>query len=70
MGPNFGGVHETMTRTATKRAVYDILSQADTTNEDLSTAFTGAEGQINSRPLTYQTAKQYSTDAKSVFPWS
>ena len=41
---------------AAKRAVYGILSKADVTDEKLMTAFTGAEGLINSRPLTYQSA--------------
>jgi len=33
-----------------------ILSKADVTDEELMTAFTGAEALINSRPLTYQLA--------------
>ena len=53
--PHFGGVHETMIKAA-KRTIYVILSKADITDEDLSTAVTGAEDLINSRPLTYQTA--------------
>ena len=55
LGAHFGGVHETMIKAA-KRAIYGILSEADITDEELSTAFTGAEDLINSRPLTYQTA--------------
>ena len=55
LGPHFGGVHETMIK-AGKRAIYGILSKADITDDELSTAFTGAENLINSRPLTYQTA--------------
>ena len=55
LGPHFGGVHETMIRGA-KRAIYSILSKVDITDEELSTASTGAEDLINSRPLTYQTA--------------
>ena len=55
LGPHFGGVHETMIKAA-KRAIYGILSKADITDEELSTAFTGAEDLISSRPLTYQTA--------------
>ena len=42
LGPHFGGVHETMIKAA-KRATYSILSEADITDEGLSTAFTGAE---------------------------
>ena len=53
--PHFGGVHKTMIKAA-KRAIYVILSKADITDEELSTAVTGAEDLINSRPLTYQTA--------------
>ena len=36
---------------AAKKAIYGILGSADGTDEELMTAFTGAEG-----PLTYQTA--------------
>ena len=55
LGPHFGGVHETMIRGA-KIAIYSILSKVDITDEELSTASTGAEDLINSRPLAYQTA--------------
>ena len=41
---------------AAKRAVTAILGNADITDEELMTAFTGAEALINSRPLTYQSA--------------
>ena len=40
-GPYFGRIHETMIKAA-KRAVYGILSKADISDEELSTAFTGA----------------------------
>jgi len=53
--PHFGGVFETMIKAA-KRAIKAILSKADITDEELMTAFTGAEALINSRPLTYQSA--------------
>ena len=53
--PHFGGVHETMIKSA-KRATYAILGTADMTDEELIAAFTGAEALINSRPLTYQSA--------------
>ena len=53
--PHFGGVHETMIKAA-KRAVYAILGNADITDEELHTAFVGAEALINSRPLTYQSS--------------
>ena len=55
LAPHFGGVHETMIKAA-KRAIYAILGNADITDEELLTAFTGAEALINSRPLTYQSA--------------
>ena len=53
--PHFGGVFETMIKAA-KRAVMTILGNADVTDQELMTAFTGAEALINSRPLTYQSA--------------
>ena len=53
--PHFGGVFETMIKAA-KRAVMAILGNADVTDDELMTAFTGAEALINSRPLTYQSA--------------
>jgi len=39
-----------------KKAISAILQNADINDEELLTAFTGAESLINSRPLTYQTA--------------
>ena len=53
--PHFGGVHETMIKAA-KQEVYAILGNADVTDEELHTAFVGAEALINSRPLTYQSS--------------
>ena len=55
LAPHFGGVHETMIKAA-KRAIHAILGNADITDEELTTAFTGAEALLNSRPLTYQSA--------------
>ena len=55
LAPHFGGVHETMIK-APKRAVNAVLGNADVTDEELTTAFTGAEALLNSRPLTYQSA--------------
>lgn len=55
LGPHFGGAHESMIKAA-KRAIYAILGNADITDEELTTAVTGAEALINSRPLTYQSA--------------
>jgi hypothetical protein len=53
--PHFGGAHEIMVRAA-KRALVAILGEAEVTDEELHSAFTGAEALLNSRPLTYQTA--------------
>lgn len=55
LAPHFGGVHETMIKSA-KKAISAILGNADITDEELQTAVIGAESLINSRPLTYQTA--------------
>ena len=52
--PHTGGVFEIMIKAA-KRAMR-IFSNADLTDEELLTAIVNAEGLINSRPLTYQTA--------------
>ena len=41
---------------AAKRAVNAVLGNADVTDEELVTAFTGAVALLNSRPLTYQSA--------------
>ncbi|XP_047123010.2 uncharacterized protein LOC105849104 [Hydra vulgaris] len=55
LGPHLGGVFEIMVK-AVKRAMTGILEKADITDEELCTAFTGAESLLNSRPLTYQSA--------------
>ena len=55
LAPHFGGVHETMIKAA-KWAVNAVVGNADVTDEELTTAFTGAEALLNSRPLTYQSA--------------
>ncbi|CAC5423300.1 unnamed protein product [Mytilus coruscus] len=55
LAPHFGGIHETMIKSA-KRAIYAILGNADINDEELLTAFTAAEALINSRSLTYQSA--------------
>ena len=39
---------------AAKKAIYAILSRADVMDEELLSAVIGAEGLINSRPLTFQ----------------
>ena len=49
--PHFGGAHEVMVKAACA-----VLSNSDVTDEELITVVTGAEGLLNSRPLTYQSA--------------
>lgn len=39
-----------------RKAVYDQLKNTDVTNEELLSALARAEGLINSRALTYQSA--------------
>ena len=51
--PHYGGVFETMIK-AVKKAIVAILGNSDVTDEELMTAFTGAEALVNSWPLTYQ----------------
>ena len=53
--PHFGGVFETMIKAA-KKAIVAILGNSDVIDEELMTAFIGAEALVNSRPLTYQSA--------------
>ena len=53
--PNFGGVFEIVFKSA-KKAIAAILTNADVNDEELLTAFAGAEALINSRPLIYQAA--------------
>ena len=55
LAPHFGGIHETMFKSA-KKAILAILGSSDINDEELTTAIIGAEGLINSRPLTYQSA--------------
>ena len=63
--PHFSGVHEVMIKAA-KKAIYAILSSADITDEELLSAVVGAEGLINSRPLTYQSSSP--TDLTPLTP--
>ena len=53
--PHFGGAHEIMIKAA-KKAIHAVLGEANVTDEELMTAFIGAESLLNSRPITYQTA--------------
>ena len=43
-------------KNSAKRAIIATLGNADVTDEELMTAFTGAESLLNSRPVTYQSA--------------
>ncbi|XP_047124250.1 uncharacterized protein LOC124806969 [Hydra vulgaris] len=63
--PHFGGVHEIMIKTA-KRAIYFQLGNADITDEELITAFAGAEGLINLRLRGVQSLG--SSDPKDCTP--
>ena len=47
--PHFGGVFESMIKAA-KRAISAILQDADVTDEELQTCFTGVETQYHLRP--------------------
>ncbi|KAJ8040732.1 Alpha-N-acetylgalactosaminide alpha-2,6-sialyltransferase 6 [Holothuria leucospilota] len=49
--PHFGGVFESMIKSA-KRAIKAVIGNSDVTEEELHTAFTGAEALLNSRPIT------------------
>ena len=62
---NFGGVHEIIVK-ATKKSIKNILVNADINDEELLTAFVGAEILINSRPLTYQSS--YPADNVPLIP--
>ncbi|XP_067685504.1 uncharacterized protein [Haliotis asinina] len=53
--PHFGGVYESLIKSA-KRAICGILAKGDLSDEELMTAFIGAEELLNSRPLTYQSS--------------
>ena len=44
---------------AAKRAILAILGNVDVNDEELMTAFTGAESLMNSRPLTYHSANPH-----------
>ena len=58
LAPHFGGVHESMIKSA-KRSLNAVLVNAEITDEELLTALTGAEALVNSRPLTYQSANPH-----------
>ena len=46
LSPHFGGVYEVMIKAA-KKAIYRILGNADVSDKELMTVFTGAEALIN-----------------------
>ena len=60
--PHFGGVFEAMIKSS-KKAMRAILGDASVRDEELHTAIVGAEGQLNSRPITY-----VSSDANDLTP--
>ena len=60
--PYFGGINEIMVKAA-KTAIYAVVGNADVSDEELMTVFTGAESLLNSRPLTYQ-----SLDVRDIVP--
>ncbi|PFX16135.1 hypothetical protein AWC38_SpisGene19602 [Stylophora pistillata] len=53
--PHFGGAHEIMIKAA-KKAIHAVLGEANVIDEELMTAFIGAESLLDSRRITYQTA--------------
>ena len=58
---------------AAKKAIYGILGTDNINDEELITAFTGAEALINSRPLTYQTTNpddDVSLDTEPFSSWT
>ena len=55
VAPHFSGVHEALIKAA-KKSIYAILGNADINDEELQSAIVGAEGLLNSRPLTYQSS--------------
>ena len=55
LAPHFGGVHESMMKSA-KKAIKAITGNVDVNNEELMPIFTAAESLLNSQPLTYQTS--------------
>jgi len=63
--PHFNGLHEILIRAA-KRAMFHVLNKADLTDEELMTAIVGAEGLLNSRPITYQSSN--ADDAEPLTP--
>ena len=63
--PQFSCVHEIMIKAA-KKAIYAILNCADITDEELLSAVVGAEGLMNSQPLTYQSTNP--TDLSPLMP--
>ena len=60
LAPHLGGVHESLIKFA-KRSINANLGNADIKNEELMTTIIGAEGLINSRPLTFSQLIQRTT---------
>ena len=53
--PHFGGAHEIMIKGA-KKAIHAVLGEANVTDEELMSAFTGIESLHYLRPITHETA--------------
>ncbi|CAB3999634.1 Hypothetical predicted protein, partial [Paramuricea clavata] len=64
-GPHFGGAHEILVKAA-KKAIYSVLGSSDVNDEELITIFTEAEGLLNSRPLSYQSADRWRKTSKTA----
>ena len=52
LAPHLNGLREVLIKAA-KRSKVDVLNNADLKDEELLTAMVGAEGLMNSRPITY-----------------
>jgi len=67
--PQFNGLHEILLKAA-KRAMFHVIKRADLTDGELTIAIVGAEGLLNSRPITYQSSNVHderATHTKPIF---
>ena len=65
LATHFGNVLEIIIIKSAKQEVYDQLKNVDINDEELLSAFSGAEGLTNSRPVIYQSA-----DVRDVSPFT